>query len=600
MIYRVMVMTVALAGMAAVGETWRIRQIPADLDKGRQDMAVVAGYGNPIAFALQTTEENCRRDQDMQLEFVLPRGFDIQDSGNGVDGHRYTRAYRDGALVVTDRFRHRRHQLTPLNSRLSEWRTYRIVLRVPDVVPAGSSLTMRLYHQDKLESERTWGVRATRLENSGSPQLRKLIFGFYDYGYSSLGNAADDILRLFQAVGVNQFKVLNTRQRPANFTWLASVHHDYFHSRQHPDIAVDGQPSRGGFCDPEAVIADGAEAVIPQAIARLVQAVDTSPSQDVYIDYEPSGTTGFSERSVRKFLLEHQVSAEDFARFQAAYAREKYQIGRVDDEVVQAVYAKWFAFNTRQSAEYIGAIARDFKAHRPQARFWVTQRGTSGSDARTEAVGNDNAAMAASLDGVLPQIYCGYNAAAAKRAALVVEDWRRQIDRLNPDCRLVALLLNRYAGASVKNSPEMVRLQGLAAVASGADGVSYYFVQNFDGDYYPFLLRMRQDLARYEDFYVDGERVDGLFDLSGMGEGKVMMHVWPGVNVEVPNPGWHYTAHKLNGKILLTLFNFDKDNELLFKVKTAAPFESAENTTWNQGTALVTTAEAAFLLFTAE
>ena len=601
MAYRTLAVSVlVLMGVSVFGETWQIRQIPADLDKGRQDMCVVAGYCNPIAFVLQTTPENCRRDQDLVIEFVLPIGFDVIDSARGVDGHRYTRAYQDGALVVTDSFRHNRHQLTPLGSRPSEWRTYKIALRVPADVKPGSRLTMRLHHQGRMEVERTWDIRFTRLEGQDSPPLRKLVFGFYDYGYNGLKNAADDILNLFQAVGVNQFRVLNTRQRPPNFIWLSSVHHDFFHSRQHPNISVGGEPSKGGFCDPEAVIAEGATAVIPKAIERLVQAVDSSPSQAVYIDYEPTGITGFSERSIQKFMSEHQVSADDFARFREAYAREKHQVYRVEDAVVQAVYSKWTAFNTRQSAEYIGAIARDFKARRPEAQFWVTQSCTCGMDDKTRALGNDNSAMAAYLDGVLPQIYCGYGATAAKRSALVVEGWRRQINRLNPSCRLVPLLLNRYAGASVKNSPEMVRLQGLAAVASGADGVSYYFVQNFDGDYYPQLLRMRQDMARYEDFYVDGKRVDDRFDLSEMGEGKVPMHMWPGVSVEVPNPGWHYTAHQLNGKILLTLFNFDKDNELLFKVKTSAQFESAENCTWNKSAALVTTAEAAFLIFAAE
>jgi beta-galactosidase GanA len=361
---------------------------------------------------------------------------------------------------------------------------------------------------------------------------------------------------------------------------------------------ADGTISKGGFGDPEAVIAAGAEAVIPKAIERMLLAADSSPSQEVYADYEPSGLTGFSELSVNKFLAATKVSATDFAHFRKVYAQERYGTWRSDDPVVKAVYPQWVAFNTKQSAEYVAAIARAFKEKRPAARFWITQRSCTGADdLKTLAIGNDNAAMADSLDGVLPQVYYGYGAAAAKRTALVVEEWRRTVDRLNPDCRLVPLLLNRYAGASVKNTPEMVRLQGLASVASGADGVSYYFVQHFDGEYYPHLLRMRQEMARYENFYVDGQRVDNLFELAGMGESKASMQSWPGVELKVQNPGWHMTAHQLGTKILLTLFNFDKDNELLFQENTKANFVAAENCAWKNGQVLLTTAEAAFLVF---
>ncbi len=129
------------------------------------------------------------------------------------------------------------------------------------------------------------------------------------------------------------------------------------------------------------------------------------------------------------------------------------------------------------------------------------------------------------------------------------------------------LLLVRYSGASVCNPPERVRQQVLGSLAHGADGVVFYFPGMMDGPYWQMVARTAEEVARYEDFYLDGKRVEKEFALEGMPLGCAEVISWPGYKTRVDNPQWAYTAHELNGKVLLTLINLEESNDLIFQVK---------------------------------
>lgn len=90
-------------------------------------------------------------------------------------------------------------------------------------------------------------------------------------------------------------------------------------------------------------------------------------------------------------------------------------------------------------------------------------------------------------------------------------------------------------------SPTRVGLKMLGAAATGAVGFATFPGWDIDGEFFVSIDRVMAELAALEDFYFDGRRVDELFTLSGEGLEEVVLR-----------------AHELNGRVLITLLNFDK------------------------------------------
>jgi hypothetical protein len=178
----------------------------------------------------------------------------------------------------------------------------------------------------------------------------------------------------------------------------------------------------------------------------------------------------------------------------------------------------------------------------------------------------------------LPQIYCGYGAAAAKLAMRITAGWRGEIAKQNAKTQLWPLLLVRYAGASPSNSPQRLYQQSIGAMANGADGVAYYYPDNMDAPYWSMVSKLNADLAKYEDFYHDGKRVDERFPLSLLPRGNTEVNMYPGYPEPVENPGWSFTAHELGNKVLLTLINLEEANDLVFGIDVGdVKYVSGEN-----------------------
>jgi len=94
--------------------------------------------------------------------------------------------------------------------------------------------------------------------------------------------------------------------------------------------------------------------------------------------------------------------------------------------------------------------------------------------------------------------------------------------------------------------------------------VVYYYAQQMNSKYYTQIAKISNELAMTEEFYKKGTRVDSRFKPINMLQSKAQLGKWPGYIIDVDNPDWHYTAHQLDDKILLTLFNYSEKNDLVF------------------------------------
>jgi hypothetical protein len=136
----------------------------------------------------------------------------------------------------------------------------------------------------------------------------------------------------------------------------------------------------------------------------------------------------------------------------------------------------------------------------------------------------------------------------------------------------------RYAGAAPHNSAERLYQQSIGAMANGADGIAYYYPGNMDAPYWHMVTKLTHDLGKYENYYLDGKRVDERFKLSQLPRGNTEVNMYPGYPEPVENPGWAFTAHELGDKILLTLINLEEANDLVFGIDVGdVKYVSGEN-----------------------
>src|SRR5690606_924269 len=129
-------------------------------------------------------------------------------------------------------------------------------------------------------------------------------------------------------------------------------------------------------------------------------------------------------------------------------------------------------------------------------------------------------------DIIMPQIYSGYGAANAKLALNMTAGWKREITQQNADTQLWPLLLVRYAGASVFNSPQRLYQQAIGSMAQGADGIMFYYPGNMDAPYWNMVARLNENLAKYENYYHNGKRVDEQFTLSELPLGRTEVNMY--------------------------------------------------------------------------
>ena len=507
---------------------------------------------------------------NLTVDMTLPAGMEFIISNVGGEKHEYE--IKDGK--VTDRFGTSRVQP---RRRLSEWKTYRFAVKVPEKAPAGGeTLTMTVRDDDKVVASGTWKIERVPAFKP-APSLKYLKLGFWDYGTHHLSVAQPGIVALWKKAGFNcvfqYFKCL----KPGDITMLGSRHQQYItpDDKLYPNFGPDGKLRRvalNGWYLRQKPLSEllTEEGKVP---AWLNFARELN-SGWVGMDYEPTGVEeGFIPGSIADFKREYNVSDAEFETMQKGVAKKFFKYRHTASDAEKKVFDKWNDYQSRLSQEFIKALVSGIKKADPTLKFHnSTLDAMPRPDVKGSGLCADASLQAKYLDMIEPQLYIIGKAVAAKYVIMRTAEWKARIGKLNPNCILHPLLIVRYANTKTRNTPEYLRLQTIGAFAEGAGGVTYYFFQCFNAYDWAEMAETVRQLAAVEEFYVKGTRCDSEFQLGGVERGY---HGWqsqfPDGKRKVMDYNWHMTAHRLGKRVVVTLFNLSEKDTHEFVLKHRFP-----------------------------
>lgn len=531
---------------------YSVRVVPADIRR-HGELVMARNFTQGVSIFLHTSKKSVDKDVDIQLDFTLPPGITIAGTagGKGLQGNVYSYKLPPRLVILPGQGG-------------GEWKCTYVSFHISNEAVSGSKIIITPTVDGKKQLPQSYTLRLVDLPSTPAPKLKKLRHMIYDYGFFTIPDKDNKMAEFFAHVGFNY----------ANHgTWKDMQVSNYVHHSQFWNPALPMAPSVDGKVyknlnhgDPQSYISLGADKIAGQQIKAIAEKCRKS-GNIIHLDYEPFGYGDFfTEESINKFLKETGISRAKFDIFRAEYARQWRNMNFNATAESKEIFLKWVDFVTAQSVEFLAILRAELKKYNPEIKLEITQTNSCGArDSATLAFGHDNSAMAKSCDMVQPQIYNGYDDAHAKYTILRMREWKQRVSSLNPSCQVMPLLLKSWSGAKSGNTPQMIYLQALGGFAEGMDGIGWYYVQNLDGDDMLMLHKLSCDVAEYEDFYVDGVRCDKEFIFTGMPQDEKILLQKPYTKKAV-NSQWHYTAHKLNGKTLLTLFNLS-DKPLVFNYK---------------------------------
>lgn len=580
------------AALLHATEPWEIKNVPAMYENpGR--IKIIPGEVQPLTFhfiAPNSVLSAKSRDKTlpagevavshgfdivgknahlMRTEITLPQGMEFICSLAGdqpVEQHKRT---IKGNFIIDD-YICDKVMLQP-RGRMSEWRTYKIAVRVPADLPADSKINIVLYHEGKKVAEKSWVF--DRVSGfTPAPKLKHLKIGFWDYGMYMLYDAHKELGDFFSRAGANSF--FNTIKSD-KLTLFGSLHHSVFSDyEKFPNYTPDGKFVRGQL-NAWYLRTKTLKECLPHITAKQLAHARELGSGWTGMDYEPTGMEGFIPESIAHFKKEYQVSDAEFEDMRQLLDKKGYLSFHVATPEQRKIINKWNHYQSSLHAEFIKALVTDLKKADPNIKFHNTvMDALPPPDPKGGGVMTDASVQAKYLDMIEPQLYQGYDDIAAKYTISRTAEWKKRINELNPQCILHPLLVVRYAGGKDRNTPKLLRQQTVGAITEGAGGVSYYFIQGFNATDYAELAETVRQLAKYEDYYVFGKRCDADFTIVGAPQRTGYKRQWPQGDREVKNPDWHFTAHAYNGKKLVTLMNLNQQTAMYVKINTAAKLQS--------------------------
>lgn len=562
------------ASASKMARNWNVMVFPASLNQAGV-INLVGGQVQILPVAIQIGKEEMARSDlhELLLTFDLPEQMSVVESKGAYKLAVAAREVKAGRTVLSYKARILNKDFSgSVGSRAqSEGKTQSFFVKAPAAVAANHAYIEISLSNGKSTLKKRWPLALATL---GAPakKPRQTVIGLWDYDLNRAALASDGLADLFSRVGVNFIEkgdgAFADAMKAGGVRVGGYVHHSVFYQPQFSDIAVDGKALDGAHACPQDISLLPMDEKVPGADALAKSALLDGMAT---MDYEPTGFAGFCDAAVRAFKEANKVSDEDFAYFRRQLAEHSYLAFRLDDPRFSRIYAQWMQFRGRQTADYLGRLRHSLQQRMPDARLAVTVRGSYADDSeQTAALGVNNAALARSADVIMPQLYMGYGGAAVRALMQWTGGWRQVLNQEKLSTQLWPVLLVRYAGASAANSPERMRQQMLASLAAGANGVLFYYPSNMDALYWKALARASAEVADYEDFYQNGERVDQQFKPAGMSGGSENFKMWPGLEVKIANPEWALTAHRREGRTLLTLFNLKEKDKSDFAVSLPA------------------------------
>ncbi|MFA9479323.1 family 10 glycosylhydrolase [Phycisphaerales bacterium AB-hyl4] len=556
-------------------EDWRPVLLPASINQDRT-VHMVGGHIQPVFLMFQASDAVRQQAEEHKVEVYVSLPIEVKLLDHAGQFHEYDQPSHEqqGERVVHRLpLRVSNHLLAghPGANFISEWTSQALYLDIPEQLPAEQRFIEIELRVDGTAVQQRWPMVLHAFDQPGI-QNRLTRIGMWSYGYTRAGEASGPGLAAFlQQAGIGHTQLASEAMHSAlverNIINGGDVHHDHFFSSQYPDVTATGAVFAGGFACPVSAVEHYHPADLPgvSVMAEAARRFDGIAT----VDYEPEARFGFSDHSIERFKQDMDVSDEAFDRLRAYIAEHGLRTYITEDSEIAELYKRWVDWRTKQVARYVRHMAEGFKELKPDGRFELTPNpGYDDTGLATLGYGYNAVEMARYVDAIQPQIYVGYGGAGAKLAMQYVRNWRQNMKEQNAEAELHPILLVRYAGASVFNNPNRLHQQIIGAIAEGADGILLYYPDQMDAPYWIKLSKTTRTLDRVEQFYHEGERVDEEFPPQNMLEGTASVSRWPAHKLVVENPEWHMTAHRLNDRVLLTLFNLHEANDVIFSVQT--------------------------------
>jgi hypothetical protein len=578
-----------ISGAQADSQSWKALILPASLNKDHT-VKLLSNNVQVLTLALQASKDVTSQGDDHQitLDINLPQGMSVLESGGVYTVNRVeTPAVQDNRSVTQFDVQVKNKYIisAPGASFNSDWINQAIFVRTPQEVPEAQRYIDITINDGKSIQQARWPLSLSPLTPVKNRPKQTMI-GLWDYNYVRVegADASNGLAQFLQDSGVGYIEWARSdayRKALQNCGIIigGQTHQDFFFSGAHRDYNSKGVAAKGGFADPQSIIDLPADAAVP-GVKTLVANAKENGGYATF-DYEPNGVIGFSPTSVAAFKTKYHVADADFETFQKYVAEHGLHTFQTTDPLIKDIWKKWTDFRSDTTSAYIGRIYQAFKKEMPEGKLLITPSRSFGRDSlRALALGCDNAAMAKYADVIMPQLYSGYGAANAKLVMQMTEGWRQEIKEEGANTKLWPLLLVRYSGAGIYNSPQRLYQQMIGSIAHGANGVLFYYPSNMDAPYWQMLARANNVIAKYEDYYQDGKRVDNQFALSDLPAKTVNVDMYPYYQEVVNNPDWSFTAHQLDSKVLLTLINLDDVKPVTFGVNiNNAKVLSSQNVT---------------------
>ena len=538
-------------------------------------IGLVGGYTQVLTVFLQVGESVGRRDADILigLEWDLPRDMSPVRSAGVLEQVGFDSRHEGSRSYFSYQFKVEDSDISgqPGDRLKSESLNQSFFVNAPlSVSDDNAYVSLTLRYNQRVSSWR-WPLQLIKLTPASSRPTLTTV-GLWDYGLFRAGSASDGIAAFLYDVGVNFIQRSDGGQflealKNKNILVGGYTHRSAFSSKLAVDMSVDGKPLPGTYPCPQAILNLSASGNVPK-VDQL--AINARASGIATIDYEPTGLTGFCDDAIIEFQNKFQISKRQIDNFRELYSSQKYDAFNSKNPNFAELYKKWAAFSGQQTSAYVQLLRDELKKINPEYRLALSSGKSFGAESiSTLALGNDNPLLADKVDIAMPQLYFGYDGAGVKLLMQYTRGWRETMNSQGAKALLWPLLLVRYPGADVSNSPVRVRQQIFGALVSGAQGILLYFPGNMDASYWTVLAETTKNIASYERFYQEGHPADGIFSLRGMSDSREIKRVWPGYGVTVDATDWAFAAHEWQGQYLLTLFNLREQGDLEFEVAAA-------------------------------
>lgn len=210
-------------------------------------------------------------------------------------------------------------------------------------------------------------------------------------------------------------------------------------------------------------------------------------------------------------------------------------------------YARqWISFCCNQSAKICGIIRNKIKIINPKAGFGFYSATPSFTTCERYRV--DWGTASRNIDWALPSYYSN---SASDLNINFNSGMKRVINEIRKAAahpiKIIATLTPGYGrNTSVNPSAELVKMQVLRSIASGMDGVSFWWWGPFDGLYYQKMAEATDIISRFEGFFLTGKDTDKI---------RITHHYGNSVSSFIK---------ERNGLVLVILFNHNEHKKCNF------------------------------------